>query len=60
MANKQNTLSRKLLEFYSLLTGDAQSAILAGNPTTSGESSSIPSHLPNTKEICKEMWTVGR
>ena len=31
---KQNTLSRKLLEFNSLLTGDARSAILAGDPNT--------------------------
>ena len=35
MADKRNTLSRNLLEFNSLLTGDARSAILAGDPTTS-------------------------
>ena len=34
MANKQNTLSLKVLQFNSLLTGDARSAILAGDPTT--------------------------
>ena len=49
-----------LLEFNSHLTGYPRSTEITNDYSLSGESSTISSHLPNMKEIRKEMWTVGR